>query len=123
LNLGTLEGWFFLSHGPSHPHKVAWYLKVMATFVSNLLEFVNLLDGCFGWRSSWKLIWLTFFRPCLCNVYPSNIHARGPLYMHIVSFCITTKSFALLLFQLYYTIGVRSISMHGFYKWPTHCGS
>jgi hypothetical protein len=51
---------FSFHHGPSHPHKVAWYLKVMATFVSNLLEFVNLLDGCFGGRSWWKLIWLTF---------------------------------------------------------------
>jgi hypothetical protein len=69
FNLGTLEGWFFLSHGPSHPHKVAWYLKVMATFVSNLLEFVNLLDGCFGGRSWWKLLIWLFFPPCLCNVY------------------------------------------------------
>jgi hypothetical protein len=107
-----------LSHGPSHPHKVAWYFKVIATFVKpfGVCESSRWLF----WRKKLVEVDMNFF----LHVYPmftplTSMQKASTCTLFLLHY---NKSFALLLFQLY-VIGVRSISMHGVYKWPTHWGS
>jgi len=107
-----------LSHGPSHPYKVAWYLKVMATFVKpfGVCESSRWLF----WRKKLVEVDMIFFLHVYAMFTPLT-------FMQCPSTCTLfllhyNKSFALLLFQLY-AIGVRWIAMRGFYKCPTHWGS
>jgi hypothetical protein len=54
-----------LSHCPISPHKVAWHLKVMATFVKPF--GVCEPSGWPFWKKVVKVD-IPFFVPCLCNV-------------------------------------------------------
>lgn len=108
-----------LSHSP-YLTRIRWLdISKLWLLLSNLLEFVNLLDGCFGGRSWWKLIWFfsSMFMQCLPPL--TSMQKASTCTLFLLHY---NKSFALLLFQLY-VIGVRSISMRGVYKWPTHWGS